>query len=778
MNAFRHARLAIIVFALSAGGLAANEPVASYIFPAGGQRGTRCAVHIGGLFLHDACTLDLVTPGLKATSPLKRVATKWFEGPLIPLPESQQAEDYPKDYATDLEIAADAPLGTAFWRLATAEGATPSRRFIVGDLPEVVEDEMDGDAMPVAVALPVTANGRIFPREDVDEWSFSAHQGQAIHAQVCAASLGSPFEPRIEVIDPRGRKVAEALSNGPHEAELSFTPATDETYRIRIHDINFGGLQNYVYRLTLSDGPYISAIRPLGARRGAPARFEAFGSGLPTTPLEMPACSSTASTVAQVFDVDGRPANPVLVELDDLDELLEQEPNNDPSAATVLGVPGIANGRVQTPGDVDCFTIAAAKDQSFDLDLRASRLGSPLDGVVVVLDPSGKELLRCDDAAGTDPQCRFTAPADGIYTLRVEDRLTSRGGPTFTYRLRVDKARPDFRLVLPSDAINFVRGKDVKFKIDVDAIAPLEVPIELQLDGMPAGVTVRGTQIAPRARQAELTFTVPEKIPVATGRMTVRGTATIDGQQIVRTAALAVRRGEVPIEQVYWAVALVPPFKFVGSYQITFEPRGGYVTRHYRLVRGGYTGPLEVQLADRQLRHLQGVTAPAITVPAGRDEFDYTIYLPPWMELGRTSRTCLMAIAKITDSDGTSHPVSFSTQEQNEQVVIRVSSGKLSVSLARDTILARPGKTKLTARVTREASQSQRVRVELVAPQHVQGISAEPVILAPSEDSAELAVDCQADCGPLNMPLVVRATTLDADRPAVAEAKLEIVPPR
>src|ERR1700680_4553114 len=95
----------------------AEEPVASYIFPAGAQRGTTCEVRVGGLFLHDGCQFDLLAPGLRAAPPLKRTTTVWFEGPLIPLPDSQLAEDYPKDYATQIEIAADAPLGTSYWRL-------------------------------------------------------------------------------------------------------------------------------------------------------------------------------------------------------------------------------------------------------------------------------------------------------------------------------------------------------------------------------------------------------------------------------------------------------------------------------------------------------------------------------------------------------------------------------------------------------------------------------------------------------------------------------------
>ena len=59
--------------------------------------------------------------------------------PLVRLPASQRSEDYPKDYLAPLTIAADAPTGARPWRVWNAQGATPARKFIVGDLPEVIE---------------------------------------------------------------------------------------------------------------------------------------------------------------------------------------------------------------------------------------------------------------------------------------------------------------------------------------------------------------------------------------------------------------------------------------------------------------------------------------------------------------------------------------------------------------------------------------------------------------------------------------------------------------
>src|SRR4051812_5819061 len=76
----------------------ANPPVASYLFPAGGQRGTTVKVRVGGLFLYNRCGFEMLGPGVEGPARIERMAPLFFEGPLLPLPESQQAEDYPQDF--------------------------------------------------------------------------------------------------------------------------------------------------------------------------------------------------------------------------------------------------------------------------------------------------------------------------------------------------------------------------------------------------------------------------------------------------------------------------------------------------------------------------------------------------------------------------------------------------------------------------------------------------------------------------------------------------------
>ena len=73
-------------------------------------------------------------------------------------------------------------------------------------------------------------------------------------------------------------------------------------------------------------------------------------------------------------------------------------------------------------------------------------------------------------------------------------------------------------------------------------------------------------------------------------------------------------------------------------------------SRKYRIERNGFTGPIEIDLADKQARHLQGVTGPRLVIPGDKSEFEYPIALPPWMETGRTCRVCVMGTATVKDA--------------------------------------------------------------------------------------------------------------------------------
>ena len=85
---------------------------------------------------------------------------------------------------------------------------------------------------------------------------------------------------------------------------------------------------------------------------------------------------------------------------------------------------------------------------------------------------------------------------------------------------------------------------------------------------------------------------------------------------------VATRRAPVglpEIDSVRLAVALPTPFLIKGPVDFGWSPRGTVHHRRYLLERNGFTGPIEVRLADRQARHLQGVTGPVADRAPGRE---------------------------------------------------------------------------------------------------------------------------------------------------------------
>lgn len=759
----------------------ANEPVAMYVFPAGGQRGTTVAARVGGLFFHGDAAFQLDDRQIESPRRIHPMETIWFEGPVIPLPASQKAEDYPRDHACALKIPADASIGVRLWRAATSQGVTASMKFVVGEFPEVVEQEIDGQPIPVSVTLPVTINGRVFPREDVDSWSVQLAAGETVHCEVMSARLGYPLESRLEVLDPRGQRLAENSGHFGADAFLRFTAPTAGEYQIRIHDVSYDGLQHFVYRLTLTRGPHVDSVYPLGGRRGSALPLQLQGHQLSSEPISISVPADAPREFAPRLRLGGQDATLPYLEIDDFPEYLETEPNENFASLSARTIPAIFNGRIQTPGDADGWAFTAAKGEALTLDLRAARLGSPLDGVLSVFDANGKQLARADDLDGgrTDAALTFTPPADGTYQARVEERFASRGGPAFAYRLKiVPGVAADFQLTLPADALTVFRGGQASLKVAVERSGGFNEAIALEYEGLPEGVTATTTSVKAKQNQVQLAFKAETTAPVAWSAVRVRGKAEIGGKLVERLAAAKSQRGEPPLDRLHLAVGMPAPFKIVGTFAIVYAPRGSVHRRHYTLERGGYEGPVEIMLADRQARHLQGVSGSKLVVPKGANEFDYAVHLAPWLEIGRTSRTVIMALGEVKDEQGGKHVVSQSTPNQNEQIVVLTDPGLLSIQPERTSVLAVPGATaEVAVRVERARTVNLPVKLELEIPAHVSGITAEPVEVPVGANRGVLTLRFAGRVGPLNAPLVIRGIVMQNGDPIVGEAKLEVVQP-
>lgn len=763
----------------------AKQPYVTYIFPAGAQRGTTVDVRIGGHFLHEAAAFRIDGAGVQAPARITRGSTIWFEGPVIPQPPSQRSEDYPVDYNGSFKVAADATLGAREWSVSTAQGATVPMKFLVGLIPEFVEEEIEGKPLPQLVPLPVTINGRTFPREDVDLWSFDLKAGETITCLVTAQDIDSPVEAHLELKDPTGKRIAEVTGTQGQDPTLRFTAKTSGRYSVQINDANFGGLQHHVYRLTLTTGPVVDSVYPLGGRRGESLKLQLNGVGLDRQTVDVALPKDAEQIVYRPDFAAARELGQTL-EVSEFPEIIEPTtPNNDTASAVAFTVPSVLNGRIESAGDVDYWKVDAKKGDQLLLEVHASLLGSELDSVVTIFNSEDKRLTEADDNGNdVDAKQTYNVPTDGTYFIKIADRVAKRGGSNFGYRLYALDAKTaesaPFTLEVQTQqrAVNVDRDGELQLKVNVKR-QNFNEAIDLAIEGLPPGVSIEGNTVAAKQNNATIKLKANSKTPLTASVIRVIGKAKIN--DIEKQSVATIRTNPPTLEKVdrlMFAVTVKTPFKFFGAFESKFAPRGSVYIRHYKLDRGGFEGPIEVSLADRQNRHLQGVSGPKIVVPPGATEFDYPANLPSWLEVGRTSRTCLMAVGEVVDPDGTKHKVTFSSQEQNDQIIVLTAPEEFSVQVDVPAIRAVPGESvSIPLQVGRASHLRQSATIEVIPAKHIKGVIAEPLQVAPDVTKTSLKISfAKGPIGPFNVPLVIRGKTMD-DRghPVVYETSVEVV---
>src|SRR5262245_17444600 len=147
--------LVALISAIAASASAA-PPKINYFFPVGAQRGQTATITASGEFSGWPVQIWADRPGLTATCEKDKGKLK-------------------------VEVAADAAPGVYWLRRADGEGAAALKPFVVGALPEVLEDETnDLPAKPQAVDAKVVVNGKLAKSGDLDGYRVELKQGQTV----------------------------------------------------------------------------------------------------------------------------------------------------------------------------------------------------------------------------------------------------------------------------------------------------------------------------------------------------------------------------------------------------------------------------------------------------------------------------------------------------------------------------------------------------------------------------------------------------------------------
>jgi hypothetical protein len=315
---------------------------------------------------------------------------------------------------------------------------------------------------------------------------------------------------------------------------------------LSIRDSLYRGREDFVYRITAGELPFVTSVFPLGGRVGETTNLQMQGWNLESARVKQPARREPGVyTVATARA--GVVSNGLPFAVDTLPEITDKESNNDPRHAQKAKLPVVINGRIDSPGDWDVYRFKGKANETIVAEVTARRLESPLDSIIKLTDAKGKVLAFNDDhediGSGlnthhADSYLITKLPADGNYFIHIGDTAHN-GGSEYAYRLRISEPRPDFELrVVPSSIALRSRGAN-SLSVYVIRKDGFNSPIRLSLKDAPPGISSPAATIGPNQAVGRLTVrttlgTTPE--PIA---LVVEGRATTGTHEIAHQATPA-----------------------------------------------------------------------------------------------------------------------------------------------------------------------------------------------------------------------------------------------
>jgi len=518
-----------------------------------------------------------------------------------------------------LEVAIDpnAEPGDRELRLRTATGLTNPMVFQVGLLPEVRELEPNnrqanadprfrgGDVIPAQAGIPglrdlpkekpieppVVLNGQIMPG-DVDRFRIRAGRGQKLVMEVHARSLipyladAVPgwFQATLAFYNAEGKEVAYAddYRFNP-DPVLFYEIPEDGEYELEICDSIYRGREDFVYRIAVSEQPFITRMFPLGGREGVETVASIAGWNLPRTRLPLDTRPGGDCLRRTALHEGKQFSNSVPYAVDTLPDCNEIETNDGARDAQQIELPKIINGRINRAGDVDVFRFQGRAGDKIAAEVYARRLNSPLDSLVRLTDASGNpstgsgseivegrvvslsnHVLAWNDdhmiednhlyenADGllthhADSYLLAELPKDGEYFVQLTDSQ-NHGGQAYGYRLRIAPAQGDFALRVTPSSLSMRAGGIVAVWVHALRKDGFDGEIELALKDAPPGASsgaastdfeLGGARIPAGRNRVRITVTAPANAPDEPVALQVEGLAQIGGQTIHHPAVAA-----------------------------------------------------------------------------------------------------------------------------------------------------------------------------------------------------------------------------------------------
>jgi hypothetical protein len=617
-----------------------------YVYPAGGQKGTSFEVVVGGQSIGDVTGVYVNGEGVTGTIvekipvdiKAKNLRTKEQDIP--------QLEEMVK---VKISIDKKAAIGMRDFRLVSQSGFTNRIFFEVNELPEYREAEPNDSPSNAfrVLKLPAVVNGQIMPGER-DCFRFSATKGQTIVCQTKARRLvpylpdAVPgwFQPVLTLRDEVDKEVAfnDDFGGNPDPVIICIIPRTGE-YTLEIKDAVYRGREDFVYRISIGEIPFIRSIYPLGGQIGVRTKVSLDGVNLSKNQIKINPKKNSAGKINLTEKGKGLQSNEVSFATTTNEELTENE-NNGFSNPMAIPVNYTVNGMIQKPGEEDWYRFDGKKGESVVVEILAHRLGSLLDAEITLYDTSNKVLAQVDDTQDrsegletfhADPQMLYKIAKKGKIFIRIRD-VSGKGGTAYGYRLSIGRPSPDFDLrINPS---NLVINQEGTASFTVYALRKYNFmgEINLKLSGLPSGYSYSSSTIKKGQSQLRMTVSAPPQAKMGALDLNILGISEANGEQVERKAE--------PVEELMQAffyqhllptsdflATVTPPLPFRISHSIptdsilTFTKEKGISFKVKVERKADFNLPVQLILDNPP----KGVRMKPVIVPVGENEAMVTI---------------------------------------------------------------------------------------------------------------------------------------------------------
>ena len=379
-----------------------TPPTIDSVSPLGIPRGATVEMEVEGLNLAKASDVYFSEAGIKARVlrikelpdlPDIRLGSNGTPSTvdLGPLPPRNQV-------TLEVEVSPDAPIGTVAFRLLTPLGTSPEATIAIepyyGETPDREPNNTPEEALEAY--LPTILVGAISKPGDVDYYKIKVKDGEQLVFENSARELGSSLRPVVGIYDEKQDLVREFGDDGGRETRaFAYRFTKGGSYYLRVSDYQEGGSDGHFYRIKVGRFPLTLSAFPLGLQKGTSSAVHLTGFNLGAGSVVVKGDPSPEDMRAVIFrpQAPGGPAfNRVKLALGNEPETTSGGMNVRLRAAQDISIPVTVNGRLESQENY--YRFHARQGEKLVFEVNASRLGSPLDSVLEILDNKGAPVER------------------------------------------------------------------------------------------------------------------------------------------------------------------------------------------------------------------------------------------------------------------------------------------------------------------------------------------------------------------------------------------------